>query len=149
MTTCFVQNYKVFTLSQLNWDSQQGRDFAKSGRNKKKFNGANLIFIIWGKSGTSSNWLFRFYCLYVSHFQGPSIVQRGSIVLSSSSASLVITIYDIRIRPYDLWACTFSLHVQKREGRAVGYLLLAPHQRQRHRRDTGHRAAPAVCSWRI
>ena len=40
---------------------------------------------------------------------------------------------------YDLWACTFSLHVQKREGRAVGYLLLAPHQRQCHRRATGHR----------
>ena len=40
-----------------------------------------------------------------------------------SSASLVITIYDIRIRPYDLWACTFSLHVQKREGRAVTYCL--------------------------
>ena len=60
-----------------------------------------------------------------------------------SSASLVITIYDIRIRPYDLWACTFSLHVQKREGRAVGYLLLAPHRRQRQS------AAPAVCSWRI
>ena len=66
-----------------------------------------------------------------------------------SSASLVITIYDIRIRPYDLWACTFSLHVQKREGRAVGYLLLAPHRRQRHRRDASHRAVPAVCSWRI
>ena len=32
----------------------------------------------------------------------------------------MITIYDIRIRPYDLWACTFSLHVQKREGRAGG-----------------------------
>ena len=78
------------------------------------------------------------------------VVQGGSIVLSSSSASLVITIYDIRIRPYDLWACTFSLHVQKREGRAVGYLLLAPHRRQRHRRDAaGHRAVPAVCSWRI
>ena len=26
-------------------------DFAKSGGNKKKFNGANLIFILWGKSG--------------------------------------------------------------------------------------------------
>ena len=39
------------SLEKLNWDSQQGRDLAMSGRNKKKFNQANLILMLWGKSG--------------------------------------------------------------------------------------------------
>jgi hypothetical protein len=38
-------------LEKLNWDSQQGRDLATSGRNKKNFIWADLIFILWGKSG--------------------------------------------------------------------------------------------------
>ena len=36
---------------QLNWDSQQGRDFATSGDYKKFFDGTNIIFMLWGKSG--------------------------------------------------------------------------------------------------
>ena len=37
-------------LSQLNWDSQQDRDRATSGCNKKKeLNQTNLILILWGR----------------------------------------------------------------------------------------------------
>ena len=36
---------------KLNWDSQQSRDRATSGCNKKNFNLSNLILIFWGKSG--------------------------------------------------------------------------------------------------
>jgi hypothetical protein len=38
-------------IAFLNWDSQQDRDLATSGRNKKNFNWANLILMLWGKSG--------------------------------------------------------------------------------------------------
>ena len=41
-------------LSQLNWDSQQGRDFATSGCNKKKLMGP-ILFLYYEESLVSSN----------------------------------------------------------------------------------------------
>ena len=44
-------NLMIPDLAFLNWDSQQGRDFAMPGSNKKNFNWANIILMLWGKSG--------------------------------------------------------------------------------------------------
>ena len=52
-------------LSQFSWDSQQGRDRATSGRNKKNFNGP-ILFLYYEESLVSSNLnskLFRFHCV--------------------------------------------------------------------------------------
>ena len=46
-----ISNMKKIGMKLLNWDSQQGRDRATSGSNNKKFNWANIILILWGKSG--------------------------------------------------------------------------------------------------
>ena len=37
----------MFSLAFQNWDSQQGRDLATSGGNKKNFNWAIIIHILW------------------------------------------------------------------------------------------------------
>ena len=50
-----------WTQWKLNWDSQQGRDLATSGHNTKKFNWANLILMLWGKSGIIK---FEFKTIY-------------------------------------------------------------------------------------
>ena len=50
---------------KLNWDSQQGRDLATSGRNKKNSIGP-ILFLFYEESLVSSNLnskLFRFYCV--------------------------------------------------------------------------------------
>ena len=49
-----IKNLKLLIFEwcvQLDWDSQLGRNFAKSGRNKKILMGPILFFVIWGKSG--------------------------------------------------------------------------------------------------
>ena len=49
---CYVYlGWALWNRNSFVWDSQQGRDFAKSGHNKKNCNGANFISILWGKSG--------------------------------------------------------------------------------------------------
>ena len=45
-------NFLPCWLAQFCWDSQQGRELAKSGSNKKKINNANLILMSIGKSGS-------------------------------------------------------------------------------------------------
>ena len=44
-----------FLLSQLNWDSQQGRDRATLGRNKKFFLIGPILFLYYEESLVSSN----------------------------------------------------------------------------------------------
>ena len=44
-------NFLPCWIAQFCWDSQQGRELAKSGSNKKKFNSTDLILMLIGKSG--------------------------------------------------------------------------------------------------
>ena len=49
--TYLLRDHFYKSLAFLNWDSQQGRDLSMAGRKKRGFNQANLILILWGKSG--------------------------------------------------------------------------------------------------